>query len=314
MVYAASDDTTGIDKRANSNLALNRFKGQMPPHLEGITTNAMRQFGGWGELRKEDGAMWKACGLASIDGVLYMTVSRHLNPDYPPWIQQTWDASIIKSTNHGQTWTPGSAPELNKSMFPGRIFSTPFFVSYGRNGEGAPDRYIYAVSNDGSWNNGNYMVLGRVRRDRIARLIADDWEFVHGYDGTGGVKWAPRHDNAVSIFSKPGRSSMTGIHYIEPLRLYVLPQWHYTHLNDNARRWKATRLEFFQAPAPWGPWTLFHAQDFEPEGWYNPSIPTKYISSDGCSIWLFVAGDWTTASNATGFYGLWMVPMALTVA
>ncbi len=44
--------------------------------------------------------MWKACGLASIDGVLYMTVSRHLNPDYAPWIQQTWDASMIMSRDH----------------------------------------------------------------------------------------------------------------------------------------------------------------------------------------------------------------------
>jgi hypothetical protein len=314
MVYAASDDTTGIHKRANSNLALNSFSGQMPPDLEGVTVNAMPQFGHWGEIRREDGAMWKACGLASIDGALYMTVSRHLNPDYAPWIQQTWDATIIKSIDHGQSWTPASAPGLNRSMFPGRVFSTPFFVSYGRNGQGAPDSYIYAVSNDGSWNNGNYMVLGRVERDRIGRLSADDWEFVHGYDGKGGVTWGPRHENALSIFHNPGRASMTGIHYIEPLGLYVLPQWYYTHLPDSARRWKATRLEFYHAPAPWGPWTLFHLQDFEPEGWYNPSIPAKYISGDGRTMWLFVAGDWTTASDPGGLYGLWMIQMTLKVA
>jgi hypothetical protein len=314
MIYAASDDSTGINKAANSNLVLNRFKGQMPPDIQGVTVNPMRQFGHWAEIRKEDGAMWKACGLASIDGALYMTVSRHLNPDYPPWIQQTWDASIIRSNDHGQSWNPFAAPNLNASMFPGRVFSTPFFISYGQDGQGARDGYIYAISNDGSWNNGNYMVLGRVRRDRVARLLADDWEFVHGYDGKGGVTWGPRHDNALATFFNPGCTSMTGIHWIEGLELYILPQWYYTHLDDAERRWKATCLELYQSPAPWGPWDLFHSEHFEPQGWYNPSIPAKYISGAGKTMWLFVAGDWTTNSDPAGLYGLWMMPMSLNVA
>jgi hypothetical protein len=73
----------------------------------------MKQFGGWAEVRKEDDASWKACGLAAVDGVLYMTVSRHWLED-APGIQQTWDSSIIKSTNGGimdaeQRAGPGSA-------------------------------------------------------------------------------------------------------------------------------------------------------------------------------------------------------------
>jgi hypothetical protein len=312
-VYAASDDTTGIDQGARSNLALNRFSGPLPGSIHGVTVNPMKQFGGWGEIRKEDEAMWKACGLASIDGVLYMTVSRHLNPNYEPWIQQTWDSSIIRSADHGATWTPASAPRLNEPMFAGRTFSTPFFVLYGKDGQMAVDDYIYAVSNDGSWNNGSWMTLGRVPRRLLPRLDRRDWEFVHGYDGKGGLVWQPRHDSAVHIFYNPGRTSMTGIHFIAPLGLYIMPQWHYTHLDDDRRRWKATCFEFYQAQTPWGPWTLFHNQNFEPEGWYNPSIPAKYISSDGKSLWLFVAGDWTTAEDPAGLYGLWMMEMKLDV-
>jgi hypothetical protein len=312
-VYAASDDSTGIDKRANSNLALNRFSGGSPPDIHGITVNPMKQFGGWGQVRKEDRAMWKGCGLKSIDGVLYITVSRHLNPDYAPWIQRTWDASIVESSDHGDTWTPAVAPNLNESMFPGRSFRTPFFVMYGKDGAGATDDYVYAVSNDGSWNNGNWMTLGRVPRERMGRLDARDWEFVHGYDGKGGVTWRPRQNSAVDVFYNPGRTSMTGIQYLAPLGIYVMPQWYYTHLADNLRRWKATCLEFYQAPAPWDPWSLFHSQHFEPEGWYNPCIPSKYISTDGTAMW-FVAGDWTTANNPAGLYGLWMMPMKLELA
>ena len=187
-VYTVSDDTQGFDGACSSNLALNRISGVLPPDVHGQTVNSMSQFGGWGEIRKEDGAMWKACGLASIDGALYMTVSRHLNPDYAPWIQQTWDASIIRSIGQGKTWTP--APKLDHAMFPGRMFSTPFFVMYGRDGSGMGD-YVYAVSNDGAWNNGNWMTMGRVRRDRIARLNSADWEFVHNYEKTGAPSREP---------------------------------------------------------------------------------------------------------------------------
>jgi hypothetical protein len=228
----------------------------MPPEIHGVTVNPMKEFGGWGEIRKEDGAMWKACGLISVDGVLYLSVSRHLNPDFDPWIQQTWDATIIKSVDHGKTWSP--APQLNHAMFPGRIFSTPFFVQYGKDGQGTKDgcdQFVYAVSNDGAWNNGNWMTLGRVRRDRIGRLDTQDWEFVHSCDGKGGVLWQPRSDSAVQTFRNPGRTSMTGIHHIASLDLYILPQWYYTHLDDEGRRWKATCLEFYHAPAPWGPST-----------------------------------------------------------
>lgn len=311
-VYVASDDTQGFDKACRSNLALNRLTGRMPPDLRGVTVNGMNQFGGWGEIRKEDGAMWKACGLASIDGILHMTVSRHLNPDYAPWIQQTWDSTIIKSDDHGATWSP--MPTLNHAMFPGRVFSAPFFIQYGKDGRGATDEYVYAVSNDGSWNNGNWMTLGRVRRDRLSQLDSDNWQFIHGYDGRGGVIWQPRCDSSVLIFRNPGRTSMTGVHYIAPLGLYILPQWYYTHLDDDARRWKATCLEFYQAPAPWGPWSLFHTQNFEPEGWYNPCIPAKYINQDGRRMWVFVAVDWTTANTTNGLYGLWMMEMTLELA
>jgi hypothetical protein len=206
-------------------------------------------------------------------------------------------------------------PRLGHATFPGRTFSTPFFVQYGRDGQGVKDgadRYTYAVSNDGAWNNGNWMILGRVQKDRIGRLEPTDWEFVRGYDDVEQPVWGPGHDNALYVFRAPGRASMTGIHYIQGLDLYVLPQWHYPYLDDPVRRFKHTRFEFYQAPAPWGPWTLFHTQDFEPQSWYNPCIPGKFISSDGKRFWLFVAGDFLGAAKpARTYYALWMVPVVL---
>ena len=36
------------------------------------------------------------------------------------------------------------------------------------------DRYVYALSNNGFWDNGNNQVLGRVPRDQIGALKASD--------------------------------------------------------------------------------------------------------------------------------------------
>ena len=320
-LYCVADDTTGFSKACNSNLAIHRISEGPPPSIEGVTINPMAEFGKEGEV-KEDKASWKASGLACIDGVLYLSVSRHYydgvgdtstDSDRHFWIQETWDASIIKSTDHGKSWR--EAPKIGHAMFPGRLFSNPFFVHYGKDGKGSKDganNYVYAVSNDGTWNNGNFMTLGRVSRGLIGRLDPDDWEFIHDWDEKHRPIWRPRHDNALYVFRSPGRTSMTGMHYVEGLDLYVMPQWHYPHLEDPQRRWSSTRWELYSAPAPWGPWSLFHSQDFEPQGFYNPSIPSKFISEDGRKFWIFVAGDFTHQGPESD-YRLNMVPVTLEV-
>ena len=299
-LYSVSDDTTGFNKACNSNLAVQRISGGPPPGIIGVTVNPMKEFGKAGEQSSQDGASWKASGLICVNGVLYLAVSRHRydgvgdtgsDSAHHFWVQETWDASIVKSSDHGLTWSP--APELGHSMFPGRVFSNPFFVQYGKDGRGkkdGSDSFVYASSNDGSWNNGNWMTLGRVAAELIGRLDPRDWEFVHGFDDKHQAIWKPRHDNALYVFRSPGRTSMTGVHYIAPLDLYIMPQWHYPMLGDPKRRWKVSRWEFYSAPDPWGPWTLFHTQDFEPQGFYNPSIPSKFISEDGKDILDFCGG------------------------
>ena len=317
-LYSVTDDSKGFNNACDSNLAMNRITGGPPPNIQGATINPMSEFGKGTEL-KEDGASWKASGLTCVDGVLYLSVSRHFyegvvdtkpNPAHRFLIQQTWDASILKSTDHGKTWS--RAPKLDHAMFPGRIFSNPFFVQYGKDGQGTKDdadKYVYAVSNDGTWNNGNWMTLGRVSKGLIGRLDPGDWEFIQGYDAQNQPIWRPRCDNALYVFRSPGHTSMTGIHYIKGLDLYIMPQWYYPHLEEF--RWTVTRWDFYSAPAPWGPWTLFHTQDFDPQGFYNPSIPSKFISEDGRKFWIFVAGFYNSPENV---YGLNMIPVTLEVA
>lgn len=316
QLYSVSDDTTGFDNACSSNLAVHCVAGDPPRDLRGRTINPMKQFGAWAEVDPADGASWKASGLVSVDGVLYLAVSRHHYPNerkpVPHFIQETWDASIIKSTDHGNSWS--STPAIGKAMFPGRLFSNPYFVQFGKDEKGKKDNasgYIYATSSDGVWNNGSGMVVGRVRRDQIARLDASDWEFCHGFDEEQRPIWRPRHDTALYTFHAAGRASMTGIHHIAPLDVYIMPQWSYDYSKmdpaNPGSRWAFTRFEFYQARAPWGPWRLFHRQEYDAEGFYNPGIPAKFISEDGRKFWIFTAGNPPDAQ----FYRLNTIPVEL---
>jgi hypothetical protein len=124
-------------------------------------------------------------------------------------------------------------------------------------------------------------------------LEAEDWEFIRGFDKTGNPIGRGRHKNALYVFRSPGITSMTGLHYLRGLDLHVMPQWHYPHVDEPKRRWKISRWQLYSAPAPWGPWTLFYTQDFEPQSLNKPSIPSKFISEDGRQFWIFVAGNFT---------------------
>lgn len=313
-LYVASDDSQGFDTACASNLAISRVSGDDPRALQGLTINPMAEYGGWGEVSPVDHAFWKADGITSVDGVLYLTVSRHsgyMDCGIPH--QEAFDSTIVKSTDHGATWSP--APALGASMFPGPSFATPFFVDFGRDTADAFDDHVYAVSTDGAWNNGSSMRMGRVHRDRIGRLDPSDWEFIQDLDqaSDGDPVWGPRHETARSIFRAAGRTSMTGIHHIAPLGIYILPQWHYPRLGEFDIGWGVTRWELYQAPQPWGPWEKFHEQEWQPQAFYNPWIVSKFTSADGLKLWLFTAGDFRTGMSPDGVYGLHVVPLDLEV-
>jgi hypothetical protein len=115
------------------------------------------------EVNPGDGASWKASGLVSVDGVLYLSISRHHYPDerkpFAHFIQETWDASIIKSTDQGRNWS--ATPEIGKAMFPGRLFSNPFFVQHGKDGRGRT-------------NNRRRVYLGYIERWRLEQRQRND--------------------------------------------------------------------------------------------------------------------------------------------
>jgi hypothetical protein len=198
-------------------------------------------------------------------------------------------------------------------MFPGQRFGAPFFVEYGQDQSGAADggeEYAYAISNDGFWNNGNTMILGRVPRKKMPLLNASDWEFYvgGGADGRDAANWTPNIYapcnvgmlKATHILRSPEKLSMTSATYNRALGCYIMPCWHYEDLvpydtNGQLCKFQRTEWELYQAPAPWGPWTKFASFSFAPEGYYNPCIVSKLISADGLRCTVFTGGTFSTA-------------------
>jgi hypothetical protein len=219
-----------------------------------------------------------------------MSVSQHSGAiEYGDLIQRTYDASIIKSADHGKTWSC----KQRDPMFPSPRFSTPFFVQFGKNYDGAMDDFVYAVAGT-SWNNGNYLTLGRVSRRRIGDLKASDWELFDSLDGQGNPRWWPFqtglwHDEK-PIFKFRNYAGMTGMHFVPAIERFLLPQWAYVDL-DGPDPWRQTFLHLYEAPKPWGPWSLAHVEEDFGYAWYNPSLPAKWFEDGGKRMWMVCGGD-----------------------
>ena len=206
-----------------------------------------------------DGANWKTMNSYSVEGVLYMFITRCHYPwqsGDPKHRHIFRDASIIKSTDGGRTWTRTARENYSKPMFPGRRFGAPYFVWYGKDGAAAvdnADKYVYAVSNDGHFEGGDNYVLGRVLKTQLPDLSAADWSFLKRGDGMEDGNWTANLASAGSVLSHPGESSMTGMTYIEALHRYVMVVWHYSQVSFQTailRKDLSTVLDFYESPRP----------------------------------------------------------------
>ena len=314
-LYSCSDDSEGFNKACFSNFAYHKISGDDPARLVGVTINPMKDYGKACALGK-DHCCWKADGNLALDGVLYLWISRHMygapGPD-PHKRQLASNASLIKSTDHGKTWTRSAKENYEQPMFPGRRFGAPFFILYGKDGKAdvdGADKYAYAVSNDGFWDNGNDMILARVSRAKIGDLHAADWEFYTQGDGLQDGAWSKKMGDARPIIRDQGKCSMTGAAYLPQLHRYLLIQWYYT-AGSGVRGSTETVWDFYQSPAPWGPWSKFKSWTNKPSGYYNPCVVSKFSRAGDKELTVFTAGDFN--KNPKVYYHFTAIPCTLSL-
>lgn len=302
-LYSISDDTGGWNAACNSNFAVNEETGDDPLHLVGHTVNCMSDYGFAGESQP-NGYNWKAESIISVDGTLYASIGNmiYAGNGHRQFIE---NSTIIKSTDHGKTWTPSESQNYNQPMFPYQGFA-PFFIQYGQDDNPAStadggDQYVYAVSNNGYYNNGDQTILGRVPRDKIGDLNGADWQFYLGGPGGQDSSWGS-FAQATSLLNVPENLGSVQVQYDAPLHKYIYIPWYWTYTIDSNGLWSSSYVESvwnaYEAPAPWGPWQKFKSHSFTAsapdvgtygQGWYGPIVAPKFISPDGRQLYVFSA-------------------------
>ena len=287
-LYTANGDGKGFGT-VYSDMVVSRISGT-PRDLTGTTlaTNVGTNWSGSIYTRKPT-------GMLCSGGALYLAF-QNLN-------ESTFDdapaASIAKSVDDGVTWTwDTSAPMFgtpNNAASPKAYkFTTIFFLDYGKDSENAIDGYVYAYGLDNNWRSQEEMYLGRVPAAKVQKRAA--WEFYAGTDASGAPAWTSDITAKMPVLTDtrllypvmfgpdcpPNQQVIAqgGVTYDAPLQKYIFSSW------------SCSTHELYEASAPWGPWKHFQSTDFGPlrltenRGQYGTSIPSKFISTDGRTLWL----------------------------
>jgi len=174
-------------------------------------------------------------------------------------------------------------------MFTDHVFTTGFFLDYGKCQENAKDEYVYVYGLDYNWRYSDgflqtKLFLARVHRQRI--LERKTWEFFTGlFNGRPG--WSADINDKVPVLedderyrSKKSGVAQGSVVYIPRLNRYLYSTRAYYE-------WI-----FHEAKEPWGPWTRIAVQEWT-GGWredfhagYNVVIPTKFLDEDGLGGWI----------------------------
>lgn len=308
-ILTTANDTEGTDHACGAggkDIAILKATGTSPSSLSVSTVNCMPSFGPKGGGKNtHDLCSWKSGGLTAVGDTLYLAVARQLHGcsrgHETLGLQPSYNASIMKSTDGGLTWTnpwgttstDGAAPPWSPSlgryraMFPGNRFSVPFFIQYGPGNTDAVDggnKYLYAVSTDGFAYNGNSLVLARVPLNRVQSIGA--WQYYHGPVGGSGRTWTSSVRGATRVLQAKNGVSQPAIQYVPALKEYVLSTFSFTHArSDFPTRFETPYSSFrlYTAPKPWGPWTLRFRHSTQRNLWCAAS-PCPLVSQPGSSL------------------------------
>lgn len=323
--YVTSDDTHAWGNAGASNMLIGGFTSLSP-----LTGTNVNQWTGYGSFSTADGTDGpggtarsnKVYGLFCLGGNIYALAARQCRDStctatalYPQGA-----ASPIKSTDHGATWanfqapssptSTGTEPTPLGSLFfsADSVMAAPSFVMYGADGDPVPPvdnagTYVYIVSNDGFWDNGNELYLARVLRSALPNLSPSDYQFYTGGDGTLSGNWSSSFSNAAIILQATGQMSAPSMQYIPSVGRYLLLEWYYpAPLTTSQTVWT-----FWESPHPWGPFHQVFAQSWSPQGFYNPTILVPSVNNsrpNGTPVTIMFSGDYSTCCHSGGYYHL----------
>jgi len=273
LQITAFGDGDGFDKQ-NPDLSLGfcRIAGDPPNHFgEDFKSDA--------DTPEGSGSKGiKASGLLMVDNVLYMFVRNYKTDGSKDFT----NSRLAWSTNRGVNWTWAD-------WHFSQTFGCPEFVQFGKNYHGARDNYVYIVSqaNDDAYAYSPDIVMARVDKSKVKDR--DSYEFFAGIGTDGKPIWSNDIGKRKPIFTDPNGTQRIAMTYNSALRRYILTT---SHLPPGKKATHTAALGIFDAPEPWGPWsTVYYNHDWSKGArTYHHKFPTKWMSSDGKTMWLLFSG------------------------
>jgi hypothetical protein len=291
----------------------------------GTLVNDMPAWGGFNQNTGTPSASHKAQGLISIAGVLY-ALNWRLDVNWMTSGHAVFDGQLLKSTDHGQNWTPSppaTALPYASPMFPG--YDIPYgFVQYGKNYTGTgPDNsatYVYStVFVSGSAPAGTTLKLARVPVGNpadcvtvpgICRQNAADWQYWKGGDGMDPANWVSSVGSAAAVISGTDATggvvgNSSGMQYLPRYRKYL----YMAEAGLSATNWY---LSSWICDHPWGPCNKVGGSTHFTTGVGFPTVMPKSLVNGGQQYSIVGSNSIGTCCGGTSTYTLYIIPVTIT--
>ena len=207
------------------------------------------------------------------------------------------------STDYGKTWkeTPHT-PDAPIFSDPGIPFTptkigAPHFVDFGKEMEHSPDGYAYLVAHgsidndplpkvaNASWVTGDAIYLLRVLPSLENMNDPSKYEFFAGYDKNNEPEWTSAFNLIKPLFEWNNHCGCVNVTYNPELKRYIMFVSYGEHTRSTFNTYVLESNEIT------GPWKLISYMEKFGEQAYFVHTPSKFISKDGSSAWLFYSAN-----------------------
>ena len=168
-------------------------------------------------------------------------------------------------------------------------------MNFGGDYEGNRDGFVYVCSPDSNdaYSVADHFVLARVPLNRIRERAA--YEFFAGCTGQG-VQWTSSIAKREPVLTRLGACYRPSVSFDASLNRFLLVQAKPSPRSRDAAGKIDVRFHgglcIYEAPAPWGPWSIaFDADEWDVGPGDSASFPPKWISKDGRTLHLVFSGN-----------------------
>jgi len=258
------------------------------------------------------------------NGAWYLGTYGLLDSDGSPDTGLNWDilgplVGYRYSTDYGKTWHEGphtpATPLFGEPDKPGDPvkMGVPHFVDFGKNMQYSPDGKAYMVAHGAvasdpdprpanlSWITGDQIYMARVKPSIRNMNDKSKYEFFGGNNKAGRPIWTHDFSKIKPLFEWNNNAGSVTMTYDAPLKKYLMC------VTDGTNTISAFNTYILESDHITGPWKMVTYMRHFGEQAYFVHIPSKFISSDGKTLWLGYSANFTRGQKpnpAGSAYGL----------